>query len=121
LKFGLAFAAAATLTIAASSAAAQAAKPPAFAGCQSCHAVTQGQKSGMGPNLFGIGGRKAGTLPGYKYSPAMVKYGQAWNRTNLVAFITNPKAVVPGSKMIYPGQKNPQIAGLLADYLLSLK
>jgi cytochrome c len=121
LKFGFAFAAAAALTIAAPSASAQAAKPPAFAACQSCHAVTKGQKSGMGPNLFGIGGRRAGTAPDYKYSPALEKYGQPWTRANLIEFISNPRTTVPGSKMIYPGQKNPQIAAQLADYLLSLK
>ncbi|WP_395671867.1 c-type cytochrome [Phenylobacterium sp.] len=121
MKSGFAFAAAAALVFAASSAAAQVAKPPAFAACQSCHAVTKGQKSGMGPNLFGVGGRKAGTLADYKYSPAMVKYGQPWTRANLIEFISNPRTAVPGTKMIYPGQKNPQIAGQLADYLLSLK
>jgi cytochrome c len=121
LKFGLAFAAAATLTIAASSAAAQAAKPPAFAACQSCHAVTKGQKSAMGPNLFGVGGRRAGAVADYKYSPAMEKYGQPWTRANLIEFISNPRGTVPGTKMIYPGQKNPQVSAQLADYLLSLK
>lgn len=96
-------------------------KPAQFAMCAVCHVTTKGAKSTMGPNLFGVGQRKAGTLAGYAYSPAMKKFGKAWDKATLTAYIQDPRKVVPGNKMAYAGQKDPKIAGALADYLLSLK
>jgi cytochrome c len=97
------------------------AKPPAFAMCGVCHKVAKDEKSTIGPNLFGVGGRKAGTVPGYAYSPAMKKANVVWTRDKLIAYITDPRAAVPGNKMAFAGQKNPQTAAAIADYLLSLK
>lgn len=96
-------------------------KPPAFGMCGVCHKTTAGEKSVLGPNLWGVGDRKAGTLPGYAYSPAMKKANFAWNRDQLIRFITDPHKVVRGTKMAYAGQKNPKLASDIADYLLSLK
>ena len=96
-------------------------KPPSFAVCGVCHKIQPGVPSAMGPNLWGVGGRKPGTLPGYSYSPAMKKVVQPWTRDSLIAFITDPRKSAPGNKMAYAGQKDPRIAGALADYLLSLK
>lgn len=101
--------------------AAPAPKPPSFAMCGVCHKVVATDKSTIGPNLFGVGSRKAGTLPGYAYSPAMKKARFAWTRDKLIAFVTDPRATVPGTKMAFAGQKNPQQAAAIADYLLSLK
>ncbi|SNS47487.1 cytochrome c [Sphingomonas laterariae] len=96
-------------------------KPASFATCSVCHKVQPGVPSAMGPNLWGVAGRKAGTLPGYAFTPAMKKYGQPWTKANLVAFLTAPAKVVPGNKMAYAGQRDPKAAEALADYLLSLK
>jgi len=96
-------------------------KPPAFAVCGVCHKVASGEKSGIGPNLWGVNGRKAGTLAGFTYSPAMKASNITWNREKIAAFITDPKKVVPGTKMIYPGQKDPKVVAALADYVASLK
>ena len=101
--------------------AAPAPKPPSFAMCGVCHKIGAGEKSTLGPNLFGIGGRKAGTLPGYAYSPAMKAAKFAWTRDKLIAYVTDPRATVPGNKMAFAGQKNPQQAAAIADYLLTLK
>lgn len=100
--------------------AAPAPKPAMFAVCAGCHKVGKNEKSFLGPNLFGVGGRKAGTT-GYAYSPAMKASNIRWTRDRLIAFVTDPRKTVPGTKMVYMGQKNPQIAAQIADYLLSLK
>jgi cytochrome c len=100
--------------------AAPAPKPPSFAMCGVCHKVAPTEKSVVGPNLFGVGGRKAGTT-GFAYSPAMKQANFAWTRDKLIAFITDPRKTVPGTKMAFAGQKNPQQAAAIADYLLSLK
>lgn len=96
-------------------------KPPTFAVCSVCHKVQAGAPSTMGPNLWAVGGRNAGALAGYSYSPAMKKYAQPWTRANLIAFLTDPRKVVPGNKMAFAGQKDPKAAAAMADYLLSLK
>ncbi len=101
--------------------AAPAAKPPTFAMCAVCHKVGSGEKATLGPNLFGVGGRKAGSTAGFTYSPAMAKANFVWTRDRLIAFITDPRKVVPGTRMAFAGQKNPQAAAAIADYLLSLK
>ncbi|ARS25729.1 c-type cytochrome [Sphingomonas sp. KC8] len=96
-------------------------KPPGFAVCSVCHKVQAGASSTMGPNLWAVGGRKAGEPAGYSYSPAMKKYAQPWTRANLITFLTDPRKVVPGNKMAFAGQKDPKVAAAMADYLLSLK
>jgi len=105
-------------------AAAQAAplpKPSAFAMCGVCHTVTKDGPSALGPNLFGIEGRPAGSLPKFAYSPAMKASGIKWNKEQLLAFVSNPKAKVPGNRMAYTGLKNPKDAEAVVNYLLSLK
>lgn len=96
-------------------------KPPAFAICGTCHVATKGARSTLGPNLWGVGGRRVGTLPGFNYSPALKNAGFLWSRDNLIIYITNPRAKIPGTRMTYAGQKNPRSAAAIADYLMSLK
>jgi cytochrome c len=96
-------------------------KPAAFAVCSVCHKVGQTDRSTLGPVLWGVGGRKAGTVPGFTYSPAMKASKITWNRATLTAFINDPRKVVPGTRMAYAGQKDPKAEAALVDYLLSLK
>ncbi len=96
-------------------------KPAPFAACAVCHKVDKDAKPGLGPNLWGVAGTKAGELPGFAFSPAMKKSGLVWNKANLINFITDPRKTVPGTKMAYPGQKNAAVAAAIADYVLSLK
>lgn len=96
-------------------------QPPAvFAQCKACHSVERGGKSGIGPNLFAIGGKIAGTTPGYAYSPAMKSLRKRWDRTNLDAYLANPKGVVPGTKMMTPGVTDAKKRKDLVDYLMAL-
>lgn len=96
-------------------------KPAAFAICTACHNTAAGEKAALGPNLWQVGGRKAASGAGFAYSTALKNSGIVWNKDQLVSFITSPQKAVPGTKMFYVGQKNPQIASDIADYVLSLK
>ena len=96
-------------------------KPASFAICGVCHKVDKDAGNGVGPNLWGVGGRVSGTLPGYTYSPAMKAAKIKWTKAELVSYLAAPQAKVPGTKMVYAGQKDPAQQAALADYLLSLK
>jgi cytochrome c len=109
------------LTAVGSVAMAQAAPPADFAVCSGCHATKSGAPPGIGPNLFGVGGRKAGAVEDFDYSDAMIKYGQIWTTETLSAFIQNPTKTIPGTKMDYPGMNDPATVKAIADYLMSLK
>jgi cytochrome c len=90
----------------------------AFAKCQVCHAVGQGAKNKLGPELNGLAGRKAGAAVGYQYSPALKSAGFTWDQSSFAAFMQNPRTKVPGNKMVFAGIKDQaEIAGLWA-YLL---
>ena len=87
----------------------------AFARCKICHSVQAGAPSPVGPNLHGVFGRKAGTLEGYSYSEAMKTSGIVWDDATLGKYLRDPKELVPGGKMAFPGIKDDkQIADLLA-------
>jgi cytochrome c len=73
-----------------------------FAKCAVCHTAEPG-KNKIGPSLFNLVGRPAGSVPGYNYSPAMHDLDKTWDSASLDEYLANPKAVVPGTKMIFPG------------------
>jgi cytochrome c len=66
--------------------------------CRTCHMVKEGDNR-LGPNLYKVVGRKAGSLPGYNYSSAMKEAGFLWDQEKLDRFIANPDEVVPGNNM----------------------
>ena len=66
--------------------------------CAACHAI---DKNGAGPKHQGILGRTAGTVPDYRYSPALQKSGIVWTDETLDKWLADPQAVVPGTKMFY--------------------
>lgn len=70
-----------------------------FARCAGCHDVGPGARNGFGPQLNAVVGRKAGSVAGYAYSPALRNSRLVWNEQNLVAFIRDSEKVVPGNKM----------------------
>lgn len=93
----------------------------AFAACASCHQLGPSARSGFGPQLNGIIGRRAGSTADYAYSPAMKSSNIVWTEATLAAFIKNPERVVPGTKMRFfsLGYDERRIADLLA-YLRSV-
>ena len=94
--------------------------PAAFAQCASCHAVKLGQ-NGIGPSLAGVFGRKAGTGPGFEYSPALKGSGLTWDEAGLDKWLANPMGMVPGTRMTYAGQGDAAKRKELVDYLKTLK
>jgi cytochrome c len=72
-------------------------------------------KNGIGPTLHGLFGRKAGTVPGYAYSSALKNANLVWNEDSLKRYLADPKAFVPGTKMVSAGIKDEaQLDDLLA-------
>lgn len=112
---------AAAATAALAQPAAAPAQPPAdFAICSACHESKAGAAPSLGPNLFGVGGRKAGGAADYDYSDAMKASTTVWSADTLATFLTDPNKAVPGNKMDYPGA-DPAAAKAIADYLMTLK
>src|SRR3982075_4598107 len=85
--------------------------------CMACHAVGDGAKNKVGPELNGIDGRKSGTAEGYSYSDANKNSGITWNKEQFLEYIKDPKAKIPGTKMIFPGIKNEKEANDLWAFL----
>jgi cytochrome c len=92
----------------------------AFAACAACHAVEAGKASGIGPNLHGVTGRKAGSLAGFAYSPALAKSGLTWTAAELDAFIANPTGKVPGTSMAAGAVSDAKRRAAIVAYLGSL-
>jgi cytochrome c len=79
-----------------------------FVVCRACHQIGPSARIGVGPVLNGVVGRKAGTYPNYNYSTANKNSGITWDEATLTKYLANPQAVVPGTKMTFPGFKDPQ-------------
>jgi cytochrome c len=112
------------LSLAGATSAAFAAADPAqgqkaFRNCAACHSPAQGTNS-IGPSLFGIVGRKAGSVPGFAYSRAMKNSNLSWTAQNLDAYIADPQKLVPGNHMPYSGMRDAQERAALIAYLQSL-
>src|SRR6476620_11617211 len=88
-----------------------------FAQCRACHQTGPTAKNAVGPILNGVIGRKAGTVEGYSYSPANKNSGLTWDEATFSEYIKDPKAKVPGTKMIYAGLKDEQRIKDLIAYL----
>jgi cytochrome c len=116
-------AAAVVLAAMAQSAQAQdvAAGEQSFKKCLPCHSVGEGAKNKVGPELNGLDGRHSGTAEGYSYSDANKNSGLTWNKDVFLDYIKDPRAKIPGTKMIFPGIKNEKEAGDLWAYLASFK
>jgi len=83
--------------------------------CLPCHAIGEGAEHRLGPILNGLDGRKAGTLKGFTYSEANKASGITWTKKTFTEYMRNPKAMVPGTKMMFVGIKSEtEIAALWA-------
>jgi len=92
-------------------------RPAAFAVCASCHSADVADGNRVGPNLAGVVDAKAGAQPGYNYSDALKTSGIVWTLDQLDRFIQNPRALVPGTKMMIQGPKDPAARKAIIDYL----
>jgi cytochrome c len=92
----------------------------AFKKCALCH-TTEAGKNKIGPSLFGIVGRKSATLDGFNYSEAMKNFNHTWDEATLDTYLADPRATVPGTKMIFPGIKDQKERQDVIAYLETLK
>jgi len=88
-----------------------------FKKCTICHDIGETAKNKVGPELNGIDGRPSGSAPGYNYSDANKKSGITWSEATFMEYIKDPRAKIPGTKMIFSGIKNETEAKDLWAYL----
>jgi cytochrome c len=88
-----------------------------FVVCRACHQIGPGAKIAVGPVLNGVVGRKAGTYAGYTYSDANRDSGLVWTPEELDKYLASPQAVVPHTKMIFPGLKDEKKRKNVIAYL----
>ena len=79
-----------------------------FAQCRACHQVGPTAKNAVGPVLNGLFGRKSGSIEGYTYTAANKDSGITWDEATFAEYIKDPKAKIPGTKMVYAGLKDEQ-------------
>jgi cytochrome c len=91
-----------------------------FQKCSLCHYAEAG-KTKIGPSLWGVVGRKAGTEPGYSYSDAMKSFGKTWTDDELFVYLAGPQKVVPGTKMAFAGLPSETDRHNVIAYLDTLK
>jgi cytochrome c len=87
--------------------------------CGICHAVVAGQNR-IGPTLFGVVGRPAGSVPGFNYTADHKKLGVTWDAATLDKYLINPRAMVPDTSMAYAGLKDDAKRADLVAYLETL-
>ena len=118
MKFASVFAAAVVVAGASAAQAQDVAKgEKSFRKCMACHAVGENARNKVGPILNGLPGRKSGTVEGYNYSDANKNSGIVWGEATFLDYIKDPRAKIPGTKMIFAGIKKEGEAKDLWAYL----
>jgi len=88
-----------------------------FKKCAACHSIAQGGGNKIGPALWGVLNRKAGSIPDYKYSKAMASHGKAWTLDEMNSFLIKPKDWIKGTKMTFAGLKNAKDRAAVILYM----
>jgi cytochrome c len=92
-----------------------------FSRCAACHTADKGGSNGLGPNLYGVVGRKAGSKKNFSYSSTMKNSGIVWSNPKLDAYLAHPAGVVPGNRMAFAGLPDPKQRADLIAWLDTLK
>ena len=90
-----------------------------FKKCSACHMIASDGKNMIGPNLWGVIGRTAGSVQDYKYSKAMVAYGKEWSFEEMNAYLIKPKAYIKGTKMAFAGLRKEKDRASVILYMNS--
>ena len=90
-----------------------------FKKCSACHVVAKGGKNKIGPVLYGVLGKKSGSVSDYKYSKALIAHGKIWSFTEMNSFLIKPQAHIKGTKMAYAGLKNEKDRASVILYMNS--
>ena len=88
-----------------------------FKKCAACHSISEGGKNKIGPALWGVLGRPAGSVTDYKYSKAMAAYGKNWSFEEMNGFLTKPKDWIKGTKMSFAGLKSAKERAAIILYM----
>ena len=88
-----------------------------FKKCTACHSVKEGGANKIGPALWGVLGRTAGSFPDYKYSKAMAAHGKNWSFEEMNGFLIKPKDWIKGTKMSFAGLKNAKDRAAVILYM----
>jgi cytochrome c len=94
--------------------------PEAFEHCIACHTYQKDEPLQEAPPLWGVVGRKVASVEGFDYSPALKSLAGVWDRARLDQFLTNPKAMVPGTQMKMGGIPDPSERAVVLDFLEQL-
>jgi len=92
-----------------------------FKKCLPCHDIGDDARNKVGPVLNGLAGRKSGTVEAFSYSDANKNSGITWDEATFKDYIKDPRAKIPGTKMIFPGIKNEKEADNLWAYISHFK
>jgi cytochrome c len=88
-----------------------------FKKCAACHSIAKGGANKIGPALWGVIGRKAGSISDYKYSKALAAHGKSWSFEEMNGFLIKPKDWIKGTKMSFAGLKNAKDRAAVILYM----
>ncbi|MCV2869607.1 cytochrome c family protein [Defluviimonas sp. WL0002] len=91
-----------------------------FRKCKACHTAEKDAPNRVGPNLYGIVGQEKGAAEGFRYSPAIATAGGAWSPQELDAYLENPRRAIPGTRMAFPGLRDPEDRADVIAYLRTM-
>ena len=90
-----------------------------FKKCSACHMIAAGGKNMIGPNLWSVIGRTAGSISDYKYSKAMIAYGKEWSFEEMNSYLIKPQAYIKGTKMAFAGLRKEKDRASVILYMNS--